>query len=86
MDNKYIVYCKNSEDLDKEDLEVIKDLVNKDYDDAYFEVLAEYYLTTETYYKDDVEIYNKRLNTLKVLKVDLDEMKDIFKHLNLIKL
>lgn len=86
MDNKYIVYCKNSEDLDKEDLEVIKDLVNKDYDDAYFEVLAEYYLTTETYYKDDVEIYNKRLNTLKALKVDLDEMKDIFKHLDLIKL
>lgn len=86
MDNKYIVYCKNSEDLDKEDLEVIKDLVNKDYDDAYFEVLAEYYLTTETYYKDDIEIYNKRLNTLKALKVDLDEMKNIFKHLNLIKL
>lgn len=86
MDDKYIVYCKNSEDLDKEDLEVIKDLVNKDYDDAYFEVLAEYYLTTETYYKDDVEIYNKRLNTLKALKVDLDEMKDIFKHLDLIKL
>lgn len=85
MDN-YVVYCKNSEDLDKEDLEVIKDLVNKDYDDAYFEVLAEYYLTTETYYKDDVEIYNKRLNTLKALKVDLDEMKDIFKHLDLIKL
>lgn len=86
MDDKYIVYCKNSEDLDKEDLEVIKDLVNKDYDDAYFEVLAEYYLTTETYYKDDVEIYNKRLNILKTLKVDLDEMKNIFKHLNLIKL
>ena len=86
MENKFIVYCKNSEDLDKEDLEAIKDLVNKDYDDAYFEVLAEYYLTTETYYKDDVEIYNKRLNTLKALKVDLDEMKNIFKHLDLIKL
>ena len=85
MDN-YVVYCKNSEDLDKEDVEVIKDLINQDYNDAYFEVLVEYYLTTETYYKDDIEIYNKRLNVLKTLKVDLDEMKDIFKHLDLIKL
>lgn len=78
MENKFIVYCKNSDDLDNEDLKLIKDIVNDDYNEAYFEVIAEFYLTTELYYKDDTEGYNRRILVLKNLNVDLDDMRKRF--------